>query len=230
MTNSNEPHPLLADVGNVVQRVFTPVPEREGHALPTSEEALLAVEESLGRARQRWEEQPELRQGSAEEQADVLMQLEQLGELCRAARHVGFSGKLSVIFGAALVVIVLLILGRQANNVPTMAAAVIWTAAVPLYLRSAVAPRWKLYARVLSPAQSLDDRFMKALAAWPPFLGPLGLILRSVAYGALAPALVLIEANRSGKRHLVVVMLAVIAGLAWWGWTWADWQPPAPPG
>ena len=226
VTEPSTPHPLLADVGRVVQRVFTPVPDREGHALPTSEEALLAVEESLGQARQRWEEEPDLRVGTPEEQAQVLMQLEQLGETCRQARQVGFAGKLSVIFGAALAVVVLLFIGQRSNDVPVMAAAVIWTLSVPLYLRTAVAPRWQVYQRILSGPKSIDDRFLEAVSARSLLFGPPALLLRTLVYGLLAPPLVLVEARRSKKHHLFWVMLTLTAGFIWWGWTWADWQPP----
>lgn len=226
MSNEAEPHPLLSAIAAVVQARFTEVPDRPGHALPTSEEAILSVELALGEARQRWEDEPEIRQGTAEDQADVLLQLEQLAQVCRAAREVGFSGKLSTIFGAALVVIALLIVGRQLNSVPVMAAACLWTATVPLYLRSAVAPRWTVYSRLLSPGESLDDRLLGFVAKGPPILAPLALLLRALLFGALAPALVLLEARRSGKVHIAVVMTAVSVMLIYWGWTYADWQPP----
>ena len=226
MPAETEPHPLVAGVAEVALRHFTPVPGREGHALPTSLGAVLAVEQAVSEARERWQdERAEFHRGPAAED-DGLLQLEQFAASCTAARSLQFSGKLSVILGTCLVVVLLLIFGRKWDNVPLMAAACVWTASVPLYLRAAVAPRWRINARVLSPDVTLDTRLMALLAKGPPIATPPVLLLRALLLALFTPLLVLLEARRSGKKYVALVMLFVIAVLGHWAWTNRHWTPP----
>ncbi|MEE2828385.1 MAG: hypothetical protein VX498_04280 [Myxococcota bacterium] len=225
MPSEAEPHPLVAGVAEVALRHFTPVPGREGHALPTSLEAVQAVEAAVAEARELWQGREQARQDKPEDEAEALLQIEQFAASCTAARSMRFAGKFSVILGTCLVVVLLLIFGRKWNNVPHMAAACVWTAAVPLYLRAAVAPRWLINARVLSPDRTLDTRLLAFLAKGPPIATPPALLLRALFLSLFTPLLVLLEAHRSKKRAIALVMIFVIAVLSHWAWTNRHWTP-----
>ena len=215
MSSLNGPHSLLAEVADAIKTSWSAVPGRQGHALPTSESAILAVETRLGEVRQRWEEEPALRGDDREQQADVLLELEQVGSLCRKAREVAFSGHYSAVLGACFYVLLFVYFASVREDFATMAGALIWTVSVPLYLRAAVAPRYLHYRRVLSGQPSYDRRFLNWLGTWPKPLAPIGLLFRVGVYGAMAPALVLIEARRSGKVGVGLVMLGVITALGY---------------
>lgn len=213
MSSLHGPHSLLADVAESIEKSWSPVPGRPGHALPVSESAILAVETRLGEVRQRWEEEPALRGSDPKQQAEVLLELEQVGELCRKAREVAFSGHYSAVLGACLYVLLFVYFASAREDFATMAGALIWTVAVPLYLRAAVAPRYLQYRRVLSEQPSYDRQVLNWLGTWPKPLAPIGLLVRVGVYGAMTPGLVLIEARRSGKIGVGLVMLGLIAAL-----------------
>ncbi len=195
---------VLAEVERIAAEQWAESPGEEGGRVPTTREGLAAMEAAIARAADAAEADPSLAQ-------DLLP----LVRTCLWARRPTFAGTWATVAGAIFVVVWLLAVGRR-EGAPWLAAAVVWAASVPLYLQAAVAMQVDVNAEVVSGRRSLDMRFVQWVASGPPILLPLWMGGRALLFGALAPALVVVEGLRRRRPLPPVILFGVSVLAALW--------------
>lgn len=196
---------VMAEVERIAAEQWGESPGEEGGRVPVTRAGLAAMEVAIAAAADAAEAEPEL--------AGALLPYVRA---CLWARRPTFVGNWATVAGAVVVVVWLLVTGRNGGT-PWLAAALVWAASVPLYLQAAVAIQVDVNAEVISGRRSLDTRFMLWTANdMPPILTPLLLGGRALLYGALAPLMVLVEAARWRHPLPAVVLFGVTALAVLW--------------
>jgi hypothetical protein len=213
---SAEVQAALRELEELAATRWTKLPGEAGRTVPTTDEGLSAMEEAVGRLAP-----------LATEDGRLVELIALFARTCVWARRPRFVGNWGTVVGAAVAVLVLIVVGRRAGP-PYLAAALVWTGAIPMYIQAAVAPQFAVNARVLSGHRTLDDRFLAFVASGAPLMTPLWLTLRAAVYGLAAPLLVLVEASRRGRYLPGVVMALVVTVAVLWAMT-RDVPPLAEP-
>lgn len=204
----------VVELRQIAGRLWTRLPGKGERAVPTSEEGLAAMEEALPRLAPLAGADP-----------DLALAIALHARTCVWARRERFVGSWGLIAGAATVVVAALVAGRHDHG--PLAIALVWAGSIPLYLHAAVAPQYVVNARILARDPSLDERFLRTVAAGPPMLAPIWLLLRATLLGAAAPLLVLVEASRRA-RFMPGIAMAIVSAVACLWWATSPATPPAP--
>jgi hypothetical protein len=195
---AKRPKSPLAQVQAVAEARWRPVLGDPDSRVPTTLEAVVAMEEALAAV-----------VDEAEADHDLAVALGDYARTCVWSRRDSFVGTWAAPIGGVGMVIAMLVLGRGGAS-DWLAASMVWAAGVPLYLQAATARQYDINADVISEHRTLDDRYLGFVAAGPPLLTPLWLALRAVAYGIGLPAAVVHQALRR-KRYLPILALVGIS-------------------
>ena len=181
---------------------WSPVPGRPDQRVPTSQTAVDAVRAAIQDAKALEPTSPWTRSQIESFERAVAW-------AAASARVGGLVGPL----GAVVVGLLLALHGARHGGGAWLGAALTWLASAPLLVWAGTRPQWQVNASVVEGRQSLDDRALAALAKGPPHVAPIGLTLRLMVHGAIAPLAVL-WSSLEGRKPLPALALV---GLAGWG-------------
>jgi hypothetical protein len=181
-------------------RWWSPVPGRPDQRVPTTRTAVDSVREAVERARALGPTSPwTLSQVTTFERAVVWAS--------GSARTGGLVGPL----GALAAGLLLALHAVRHGGGAWLAAATIWLASAPLLVWAGTRPQWQVNASVVDGRQSLDDRYLAALAKGPPHIAPFGLAARLLVHGVVAPVAVLWR-SLDGRKAAPALVLVVLTG------------------
>jgi len=190
---------------------WTPVPERDGQAIPTTTAAIVAMEDALRQARAL---------GPAD--AETLRRLDLFEEVVTWARRTPFSGNLGAPLAASLFVLLCVIqwardrtlLGLEGSDILPLAG--LYLAATALYIWLARTPQVALNRQVIAGAQNLDQRFLQSLLKAGPLVAVPVAAVRSLVYGSIIPLFVVYHCVRRRQPMISGLVLGACLATAHW--------------
>ncbi len=192
---------------------WSPVPGRPDQRIPTSRTAVDAVRAAIADAK-----------ALEPTSAWTLSQIESFDKAVDWADSSARVGGLVGPMGAAVAGLVLALHGVRHGGGAWLGASLTWLASAPLLVWAGTRPQWQVNAAVVEGRLSLDDAALAALAKAPPHVAPLGLTLRLLVHGVVAPFAVLWRCL-DGRKPLPAV---VLLGMAVWAFAKAPDVAPAP--
>jgi len=198
---------------------WTPVPDRDGQAIPTTTAAVVAMADALQQARALEPSDPQ-----------TLRRLDLFQEVVAWASRSSFSGNVGAPLAASLFVLLGLIqwvrqrtlLGFEGNDILPLAG--LYLASIALYLWLARTPQVALNRQVVAGTQSLDQRLMQTLLKAGPLVAVPVAAVRSVIYGSVIPLFVVHHCVRRRQPMISGLVLGACLATAHWYNTDRDQQ------